>query len=63
MRETCVRLFSYRNAQAWSPVVEVGVDWSKLYASQLAGTYAVATVEEAVAWVNDFIARIEAAKG
>lgn len=32
-REVCVRIFEYRRAQAWPPVIVKGDDWDKLYAA------------------------------
>ena len=57
-RETCERLFSYRKKQPWPPIVVEGAAWASLYADAVEGIDVLQTVEEAVAWTNDFIKRI-----
>ncbi|MFQ4149260.1 nucleotidyl transferase AbiEii/AbiGii toxin family protein [Arthrobacter sp. LAPM80] len=46
---TCVRLFGYRQRQAWPPAVVVGENWDILYAEAVEGLDLLPTVEEAVA--------------
>ena len=58
-RKICERLFSYRQAQAWPPAISKGKDWDSLYASQAEGLGVQPTVDDAVAWANDLIDRIE----
>ena len=60
-KETCVRLFAYRDLQAWPPTIVKGDDWNSLYASQTAGLPVLETVDEAIAWANDLITRINSA--
>ena len=57
----CVRLFDYRRQQTWPPAIVVGEQWDTLYADAAEDLDVLRTVEEAVAWVNDFIRRIAAA--
>jgi len=58
----CKRLFTYRRMQPWpSPVVR-GRDWESLYAAQKRDLSVLPTVEEAVVWANDLIAKIDAAQ-
>ena len=63
VREKCVRLFNYRCAQVWPPKVTTGESWNEVYDGALATmrdkSAILANVEDAVAWVNDFISRIE----
>lgn len=61
VRATCIRLFDYRKAHAWPPSLIEGVDWATLYAEAAEGLDVVPDVAPAVAWVNDFIARIDQA--
>ncbi len=58
---TCVRLFDYRRQQAWPPTIVVGNQWDTLYAEAAEGLDVLPTVEEAVAWANDFVRHIAAA--
>ena len=58
-RETCVRLFAYRQAQAWPPVVRAGDGWDALYADQAEGLGVLQSLEDAVAWTNELIERID----
>jgi Nucleotidyl transferase AbiEii toxin, Type IV TA system len=58
---TCVRLFDYRRQQGWPPLVVVGERWDTLYTDAAEGLDVLPAVEEAVAWVNDFVRRIAAA--
>lgn len=59
-KEVCVRLFRYRKMQEWPPVVVKGEGWEERYGDQLQGIDALPTVDKAVAWANEFIARIDA---
>ena len=62
VRATCVRLFEYRRQQTWRPTVAIGDAWDTLYAAAVEDVDALPDVEAAVAWVNAFVERIEAAK-
>lgn len=59
-RSTCVRLFDYRQEQGWPPVITGGESWGFLYAAQASGLDVLPTVDEAVAWANELVAKIEA---
>lgn len=61
VRETCTRLFTYRAAHEWPPLVVVNDDWDTLYDAAAAGLDVVTDVAAAAMWANDFIQRIEAA--
>ena len=59
VRETCVRLFSYRGLQDWPPTIVKGKRWDELYMAQtIAGV--LPTADEAVAWANDLVKTIDA---
>lgn len=62
IRATCVRLFDYRRQQAWPPTIVAGPTWATLYAEAAEDLDVLETVEEAVAWANDFVRRITAAQ-
>jgi len=63
VRATCVRLFDYRNAHTWPPMAVEGADWDTLYAEAAEGLDVAADVDGAIEWANEFIARIDSAKG
>lgn len=58
---TCVRLFEYRQQQAWPPSIVGGERWGTLYAEAAEGLDVLPTVEAAVEWTNDLVRRIAAA--
>ncbi|WIY83887.1 nucleotidyl transferase AbiEii/AbiGii toxin family protein [Propionimicrobium sp. PCR01-08-3] len=60
---TCVRLFDYRQQQAWPPVIAGSNNWTTLYAEAAEGLNVIPAVEEAVDWVNEFVRRIAASIG
>lgn len=61
VRAICVRLFEYRRQQPWPSIVEVGEGWDTLYNAAVEDIEVLPDVEDAVAWVNTLVARIEAA--
>lgn len=66
IRKICVRLFQYRRRHEWAPRIVMGERWRELYEDAYA-TIADASdvcpaVEDAVAWANALIARIDAAQ-
>lgn len=61
-REVCIRLFTYRAEQEWPPMISRGVGWDSLYFSQAEGLNVLPTVDDAVAWANDLIAKIDSAR-
>lgn len=61
-REVCIRLFAYRAEQEWPPMISRGVGWDSLYFSQAEGLNVLPTVDDAVAWANDLIAKIDSAR-
>jgi hypothetical protein len=62
-KETCVRLFAYRNLQTWPPVIRKGENWESLYGGQIEGLSVAASVDEAIDWANTLIARIDRENG
>lgn len=60
-RETCERLFIYRNLQPWPPTAVAGDTWSEAYELQRRGLDVLESVEDAVAWTNQLIAQIASA--
>jgi len=57
----CRELFRYRHKQPWpSPVVK-NENWDAAYSDQKGNLNVLPTVDEAVAWANDLIAKIDAA--
>lgn len=61
VRATCVRLFEYRRQHAWPPTITAGEGWGTLYEAAIEDVEALPDVDAAVAWVNAFVERIEAA--
>jgi len=61
VRDICRRLFVYRKKQTWPPMVVKGADWESVYDEENDKQSVLATVDEAVAWANNLIAKIDAA--
>lgn len=61
-RRICERLFAFRRLQPWPPTVSVGENWGLLYNEATAKGEVGRSLEEAVAWVNKFIATIDNAR-
>lgn len=57
---TCSRLFDYRRQQTWPPIITPGTQWETLYIEAADGLDVLPVVEDAVAWVNNFVQRIAA---
>ena len=62
VREVCLRLFQYRRGQSWPPTLAVNDGWSATYDGQKGDLPVLPTVEEAVAWANELVAKIDAAR-
>jgi Nucleotidyl transferase AbiEii toxin, Type IV TA system len=58
---TCERLFAYRQQQQWPPTLTMGNGWNDLYVAAADGLDVLASTDEAVVWVNDFVKRIAGA--
>lgn len=60
VKPICEQLFAYRKCQPWPPKVEPGDGWDRLYASIKGGLPVLPTVDDAIIWANDLIAKIDA---
>ena len=60
-RAICARLFDYRGLQPWPPRIEKGAAWEVLYAEAAEGLGVIPDADEAVAWANELVRRIEEA--
>ena len=58
----CKRLFAYRKRHPWPSAVAKGEKWEALYNAQKGALPVLPTVDEAIVWANDLIARIDAAE-
>ena len=65
IKSTCERLFKYRREQPWPPTIVKGDKWEDIYNEAREtlrdSTSILATVDEAVAWANDLIGKIDTA--
>lgn len=55
---TCERLFIYRQQQQWPPTLTAGEGWDDLYVAAAESLDVLASADEAVVWVNEFVKRI-----
>lgn len=62
VRQTCMRLFAYRKMQAWPPTITGGAKWETAYADQLSDGNLIPEVDDAIAWANSLINRIDTAR-
>lgn len=60
VRTICTRLFANRRKQTWPAKVVATAEWRIAYDRTKGNLPVLPTVDEAVAWANDMIARIEA---
>ena len=58
-KDLCQELFRYRKRQAWPPVVVRNEDWQRAYDGQKVRLPVLPTVDEAVAWANALIEKID----
>lgn len=58
----CVRLFRFRKAHEWPPTIVAGDGWDDLYQASIGDLPVVPRVDEAVTWVNEYIARLDVAR-
>ena len=61
-RIACERLFKYRKCQMWPPKVVKMDGWSEIYDAQKLSLTVLPTVDDAITWANELIAKIESAK-
>ena len=57
----CRKLFKYRRMHAWPPKAVKADDWDGIYVNQRANLPVAASCDEAIAFVNDLIAKIDRA--
>ena len=57
--ELCRKLFRYRKVHEWPPRMEKGEGWETTYNDQKGELPVLSTVDEAVAWANGLIEKIE----
>ena len=57
----CRKLFKYRKVHAWPPTVVKGEMWEQTYADQKSDLDVLPTVDEAIAWANELIAKLDMA--
>ncbi len=55
----CLRIFNLRKRHSWPPVVASGDGWDRLYSSARQDTCTLHSIDEAIAWVNQLIDRID----
>lgn len=60
LKKLCERIFSYRKRHTWPARFFVGANWPEMYSEARGDIPALPTVEEAIAWANDFIDKIAA---
>jgi hypothetical protein len=59
-RVACIRLFAYRKRQTWPPSVKNNENWAEIYNAQKTGLSVLDSVDDAIAWANDLIKKIDA---
>lgn len=57
--ELCRKLFKYRRGQEWPPEIVKGETWETTYDGQRRNLPVLPAVDEAVAWANELIAKID----
>ena len=57
--ELCRKLFKYRRGQEWPTEIVKGETWETTYDGQRRNLPVLPTVDEAVAWANELIAKID----
>lgn len=60
LKAICGRLFVFRRKQTWPPRVIKGVDWDVVYNEENDKQSVLPTVDDAIVWANDLIAKISA---
>ncbi len=57
--KTAERLFAARKSHLWPPIVVAHHNWATIYAEAANGLDVIENVDEAVRWMNDFIAKTQ----
>lgn len=60
-KRICERTFAYRKRHTWPPRMTSRDGWSKMYLDARGNLSVLPTIDEAIAWVNELIAKIDAA--
>ena len=60
-RRICERTFAYRRRHSWPPRMTGRDGWSEMYLDARGDIPVLPNVDEAIAWVNDLIAKIDKA--
>lgn len=60
IRSVATRLFVARRQHAWPPLVTLREGWDHRYAAEAEALDVLERLDDAIAWANEFIARIEA---
>ena len=61
-KDICYQLFYYRRRQSWPAQVVKNENWDKVYNDQRGELSVLPTVDEAIEWANELIAKIDAAE-
>ena len=61
IRNTCVRLFAHRRRQPWPSIVIKKTDWDTGYNAAKFDLQVKPSVDEAIIWANELIAKIDSA--
>ncbi len=56
--QICNRIFKHSDTPPWPTPISKKENWNSLYVAQIANLPVLQTIDEAVAWVNKFIAQI-----
>ena len=62
VRQICVRLFTNRKMQPWPAHVVKGNGWDSLYDVAKLNIDGIMPLDEAIAWANKLIVKIDAAR-
>lgn len=62
LRDVAVRLFAARKAHTWPPRVTARRAWQARYTAEAKGLDVLASLDEAIAWGNQFISQIDASR-
>lgn len=60
--QLCRKLFKYRRRQAWPAQIAKNENWDAIYDNQKMNLPVLGSLDDAIVWANDLIARIDAAK-
>ena len=59
----CRQLFRYRKVHDWPPTIEKGPFWEDVYMAHKLDLPVLPSVDEAIKWANELIARIDDSTG